>query len=251
MTDRTPTGDLRERLADALHRHTLATGLPTPFPPDLPEDPWLERARQADAARADAVLPVVEAAITRARAACCEDGDRTYAEMERHLTRRAEEAEKQRDAAHRMLERIPDVHMRFGVVGVVEPEDAACADWCYACRLERAETAVQRVRDLADAADADVSGSFARRFGGEPFPAKVPTEVLRAALDAKQPTGQPALTEVVTEEATRLAATATSGVDATEVTVNLDAEQTEAAPRPDDTCQAMPDLYPTLGKESL
>lgn len=63
---------------------------------------------------------------------------------------RAEQAERQRDATHRMLERVPEVHMKFGVVGVVEPEDAACADWCYACRIERAEAAVGRVRRLQE-----------------------------------------------------------------------------------------------------
>jgi hypothetical protein len=61
-----PAPTLREQLADALQRHTEATGLPTPFPPDLPEGPWLEAARRANEARADAVLPVVEAALTRA-----------------------------------------------------------------------------------------------------------------------------------------------------------------------------------------
>ena len=46
----------------------------------------------------DALLPVFEAEIARARASCCEDGERTYGEMERHLTQRAEEAEERAQA---------------------------------------------------------------------------------------------------------------------------------------------------------
>ena len=48
-----------------------------------------------------------------------------------------------------------------------------------------AQAAVRRARELADRADADMADSFARQFGGAPFPAMVPTEVLRAALDAE------------------------------------------------------------------
>ncbi|GAA4226002.1 hypothetical protein GCM10022254_09470 [Actinomadura meridiana] len=92
-------GDLRERLAEALYRWTMdqAAGGPARLLTREETVLW-----ENSLARADAVLPVVEAVLTeqatrkdlfRVRASCCEDGDRTYGEMERRLTERAEEAE--------------------------------------------------------------------------------------------------------------------------------------------------------------
>lgn len=54
----------------------------------------------------------------------------------------------------RMLERIPDVHMQFGLLNPDgTTEQLPCADWCYACRLdkaveraEKAEATLARVR---------------------------------------------------------------------------------------------------------
>jgi hypothetical protein len=157
---------LRDQIAEALYRHTMdaAAGGPARL---LTRDEtvlW-----ENSLARADAVLHVVEAETETLRVDVEElrqQRDYLSGELVKLTERlrglpveqrqRAEEAERQRDTAHRMMERFPDVHMRFGVVGVVEPEDAACADWCYACRLNRAErqrdealAAVQRVRDLA------------------------------------------------------------------------------------------------------
>lgn len=101
------------------------------------------------------------------------------------LLGRAEKAERERDIAHRMLERIPDVHMRFGVVGVVDPEDADCADWCYACRLEGAEESaekaaatVQRVQAVADA----MRGTAGTRAWGDRLDMAITGTALRPGL---------------------------------------------------------------------
>lgn len=48
------------------------------------------------------------------------------------------------------IERGMDTHMKFSVVkpdGTTE--ELPCADWCYACRVEKAEAAVERARRLA------------------------------------------------------------------------------------------------------
>jgi hypothetical protein len=48
----------------------------------------------------------------------------------------------------RMIETIPETHMRFGYVrpdGSYE-EPTRCADWCYACKLERLQTGFDTVR---------------------------------------------------------------------------------------------------------
>lgn len=48
----------------------------------------------------DAVMAEVGPALERARAACCEDGERTYAQMERHFAEALGQAERERDAAN-------------------------------------------------------------------------------------------------------------------------------------------------------
>lgn len=50
----------------------------------------------------------------------------------------------------RMLEAMPDKHMRFGVMnadGTVE-EPEKCADWCYACKLDRLRADVEEWKSL-------------------------------------------------------------------------------------------------------
>lgn len=51
--------DLRDTISEALYQHTRATALPTPFPPDSPEDQWLAAARRRSGEQADAVLAAV------------------------------------------------------------------------------------------------------------------------------------------------------------------------------------------------
>jgi hypothetical protein len=50
------------------------------------------------------------------------------------------------------IERGMDTHMQFSVV---QPDGTTqqlpCADWCHACRVEKAEAAIERVRAQADA----------------------------------------------------------------------------------------------------
>ncbi|MCP9947218.1 hypothetical protein [Actinomadura madurae] len=197
--------DLRERLVDAI-------------------DETYTTVDTFDACRAaDAVLHIVEAETTalrreleqlselhvnvcaygvdlQKRAEQAEQHSAAQAERVAELTRaldtvhaRVEETERQRDAAHGMLERIPDVHMKFGIVGVVEPEDAACADWCFACRLERAEAAVRRVQALVDSYPP--GSQFARSGAQALFRATLGTEgrpdETLAAVDAEQPTAAP------------------------------------------------------------
>lgn len=48
----------------------------------------------------------------------------------------------------RMMEATPETHMRFGFIhpdGTYE-EPTTCADWCYACKLERLQTGFEAVR---------------------------------------------------------------------------------------------------------
>lgn len=59
-----------------------------------------------------------------------------------------------------VMERVPEAHMRFGIVGDPRPiDEMPCADWCYACKLEHAEGEADRLRALAtvvlDACEAD------------------------------------------------------------------------------------------------
>jgi hypothetical protein len=60
-----------------------------------------------------------------------------------HLSQ-TEELRAQNGVLQRMLEQIPETHMRFGVRnpdGTVE-EATQCADWCHACKLERLQSDV-------------------------------------------------------------------------------------------------------------
>lgn len=48
-----------------------------------------------------------------------------------------------------MIERFPEVHMRFGVIdseGNTEMQE--CADWCYACKIETANQDAEELRTL-------------------------------------------------------------------------------------------------------
>lgn len=245
--DRTTTGDLRERLAHAM-AHAPGTAYQA-----CNDDMYLRLA--------DAALPVVEAWVAERAPSLLQGSPAAGSKPLRDRIADALATERwgskhdlgehgrhsfyapcgicQGDVAAIVRLVLPVVEAALARLEteiddhIIKPERALHEQTIQ--RAEQAEAAVRRVRELADNADADMTDSFARQFGGAPFPATVPTEVLRTALDTEPPTGQPALTEVVTEEATRLAATATSGVDATEVTVNLDAEHTTAAPRPDGT----------------
>lgn len=55
------------------------------------------------------------------------------------------------DVAHWLafIERGMDTHMQFSVIKDGVTEQLPCADWCYACRVERAEAAIERARGLA------------------------------------------------------------------------------------------------------
>ena len=80
-----------------------------------------------------------------------------------------------------------------------EPADQTRADYgdrCARCRvsvgqiaadMEALRAAVERVRALADVAEATTAASLCRMFTGEPFPATVPAAALRAALDGERP----------------------------------------------------------------
>ncbi|MEU6340246.1 hypothetical protein ABZ883_04755 [Streptomyces sp. NPDC046977] len=65
-------------------------------------------------------------------------------------------AQKRADLAQlqALVERMPTVHMQFSVL---EPDGSTtlqpCADWCYACRIEQAEGAIERAHHLADVWD--------------------------------------------------------------------------------------------------
>jgi hypothetical protein len=63
---------------------------------------------------------------------------------------RAEQAEANNARLLALMERLPDEHMRFGVIGDKGVEMLPCADWCWACRLQRAE---QRARDAETEVD--------------------------------------------------------------------------------------------------
>ncbi|OLT13034.1 hypothetical protein BJF79_03805 [Actinomadura sp. CNU-125] len=78
-------GNVRDQLADAMRDMMIQTSTGAAAAGAVAHISWSQLA--------DAALPVVEAALARARASCCEDGERTYGEMERHLTERAEKAE--------------------------------------------------------------------------------------------------------------------------------------------------------------
>lgn len=51
------------------------------------------------------------------------------------------------DSLTRMLEAFPEKHMRFGVLqkdGTIE-QAQACADWCYACKIDRLQRRVDEL----------------------------------------------------------------------------------------------------------
>ncbi|WP_242890211.1 hypothetical protein [Actinomadura litoris] len=156
--DRTALRDLLREVIRESHRSLFETGRPA-----------------ADVV-ADAVLPIVEAALARARASCCEDGERTYAEIERHfqaalaeLTQRAEQAEA------RLAEQDNAINWDTSCLSC-----AKLLDSCYVetIRAEQAEAAVERGRDLAD------------RLRRDPAPlAAAYADRLDAALD--RPKGTP------------------------------------------------------------
>lgn len=246
--DRTPTGDLRDRIAEALLAGRCCTG-------HIPR-------------LADAVLPVVEAetAALRERAEklqcqvngyrgmkdrylrernaahdelieaenlielLCNDREAGQRVAKAALTeqrQRADEAERQRDEALAAVrefvdgrpcnphpgngwcqthgERAPCPHAAAKkLLAAVQPEhgeeQAAPVDWEATVRqgereLKRvgearhqAEAAVQRVRDLAEAAKRDTAQLFARQFGGAPFPATLRADDVLAALDQPEET---------------------------------------------------------------
>ncbi|MCX5239764.1 hypothetical protein OG824_31645 [Streptomyces prunicolor] len=92
-------------------------------------------------------------------------------------TNRAASAEAQAKHWLAFIERFPN-HMQFTFFrpdGTTE--QLPCADWCYACRVENAETAIARVRALAEANTADGAD-------GQPCDADTlwPSEIL-AVLD--------------------------------------------------------------------
>ncbi|MFI6251481.1 hypothetical protein [Streptomyces sp. NPDC051016] len=64
---------------------------------------------------------------------------------------RAERAEAETKKWLAFIERGMDTHMQFSVIrpdGTTE--QLPCADWCYACRIEKGEAALTRVRALRD-----------------------------------------------------------------------------------------------------
>jgi hypothetical protein len=51
-----------------------------------------------------------------------------------------------------LMERLPDEHMRFGVLGEHGAEMLPCADWCYACKVERQAAEIARLNKAVDIA---------------------------------------------------------------------------------------------------
>ncbi|MFE4697255.1 hypothetical protein ACFRIC_09195 [Streptomyces sp. NPDC056738] len=87
------------------------------------------------------------------------------------LYQRAEDAEAERVRWLAFIERGMDTHMQFSVLrpdGTTE--QLPCADWCYACRIERADTVIGRVQALA-----------------KEYPVWISTPLLDAALDTAVP----------------------------------------------------------------
>lgn len=75
-----------------------------------------------------------------------------YREQVRSEHDRAEQAKRERDDALAevarltgIMQHLPDVHATLKVFGESEP---VCADWCYACRLARAEQAIKERDEL-------------------------------------------------------------------------------------------------------
>ena len=132
--------------------------------------------------------------VARGYCGACGRGDAapTVADWERER-QRAEQAEAEAKRWLAFIERGMDTHMQFGVIKPDgSTEQLPCADWCYACRVERAEAAVARVR--AALAQFDNRGVIRPDFTNLDIP--TPGEVIgavRAALD--QPTPATAATQ--------------------------------------------------------
>lgn len=92
------------------------------------------------------------AAVLLARAVHGVLGPAEGAELREHFNAEQREADTARAEVKRWLafiERGMDTHMQFSVIkpdGTME--ELPCADWCYACRLEEAQAAIERVRVL-------------------------------------------------------------------------------------------------------
>jgi hypothetical protein len=79
------------------------------------------------------------------------------------LLQRAEAAEAEVKKWLAFIERGMDTHMSFGVINPDgTTEQLPCADWCHACRVERAEAALARVRTTL----AEVLAAFVRTTQG-------------------------------------------------------------------------------------
>lgn len=64
----------------------------------------------------------------------------------RQATAQLAEMTRQRDALARMVETIPETHMQFGFLRPDGTEEMMpCADWCYRCKLDRAEAERDRL----------------------------------------------------------------------------------------------------------
>lgn len=147
-----PETALRDQLADALQRHTEATALPTPFPPDLPEGPWLGAARRANEDRADALVPVVEAAIARAEQRYKGVAEGLAIEA-RDLVTKLGEAEQQRDEQRERADNAED-RLRKATDAYSHLHAQATATDVTRTRWRlRAEQAEVLLRDLVDPDD--------------------------------------------------------------------------------------------------
>lgn len=81
------------------------------------------------------------------------------------------------------IERGMETHMRFGVIREDGTrEELPCADWCYACRIEKAEVAINRVRHLTDDGPPAGTGIGGEWEGGWDSA----MEAVRAALTPKE-----------------------------------------------------------------
>jgi hypothetical protein len=95
-------------------------------------------------AEADQILRGVE--ITYAERQNAELAEALDAADGEHL-RQTEELRQSNAVLQRMLERMPEKHMRFNHLnpdGTVS-EAGNCADWCYACKLEKLRSEVGRL----------------------------------------------------------------------------------------------------------
>ena len=138
MTDRIPldhlTSDQYDQLCDDLDRYEEVIG-------EMNE-------RAINQERELAELRTV----SRGYCPACGRGDagRTADDWEQQR-QRADQAEAEARRWLAFIERGIDTHMSFGVIHPDGTrEQLPCADWCYACRVGRAEGTVRRVVDLCD-----------------------------------------------------------------------------------------------------